>query len=410
MENQSDWDFEYRIRRVDGQIRWIRASGRHTKDAAGASGRMTGIVQDITERKLVEETLRESEEKFRMLFENMAEGVALHEMIRDDTGTAVDYRVLAVNSAYVQQTGIPRETATNSLASELYKTSMPPYLAEYEEVVESGKPSLFETYFPPMEKYFTISVICIKPNHFATVFLDISERKKAEEEAWRLLAEAQEEKERLSALVNSIQDEVWFADTEKRFTLANPSALREFNLKENNGIDIQKFAESLEIYRADGSPRPVDEAPSLHALKGEVVKNQEEMIRTPGSREMRYREVSASPVRDAHGTIIGSIAVVRDITERKRADEALQENRVKLKAAFASMMEAIFIADAEGRLIDFNEEFVRYHRFKNREECSRTIADCSRYLAAYFGDGTVAPPEMWAMPRALRGETASDVE
>ena len=99
-----------------------------------------------------------------------------------------------------------------------------------------------------------------------------------------------------------------------------------------------------------------------------------------------------------------------DITERKRAEEALRESRAKLKAAFASMTEAIFIADAEGRLIDFNEGFVRYHRFKDREECSRTIADCPRYLDAYFQDGTPAPPEMWAMPRALRGETASDVE
>ncbi|HTZ39098.1 MAG TPA: ATP-binding protein, partial [Syntrophales bacterium] len=94
----------------------------------------------------------------------------------------------------------------------------------------------------------------------------------------------------------------------------------------------------------------------------------------------------------------------------KRAEEALRESRAKLEAAFASMAEAIFIADAEGRLIDFNEGFVRYHRFKDREECSRTIADCPRYLEAYFQDETPAPMEMWAMPRALRGEMASDVE
>ena len=95
---------------------------------------------------------------------------------------------------------------------------------------------------------------------------------------------------------------------------------------------------------------------------------------------------------------------------RREADQAVRESRAKLKAAFASMTEAIFIADAEGRLIDFNDGFVRYHRFKNREECSRTIADCPRYLDAYFQDGTPAPLEMWAMSRALRGETASDVE
>jgi PAS domain S-box-containing protein len=116
------------------------------------------------------------------------------------------------------------------------------------------------------------------------------------------------------------------------------------------------------------------------------------------------------PLVDAAGRLYGVGAISHDITERKRVEEALRESRAKLKAAFASMTEAIFIADAEGRLIDFNEGFVRYHRFKDREECSRTIADCPRYLDAYFQDGTPAPPQMWAMARALRGETASDVE
>ena len=58
-ENQSDWSFECRIRRTDGQVRWIWAAGRHTNVSAGAPLRMAGIVQDITERKQAEEALRE---------------------------------------------------------------------------------------------------------------------------------------------------------------------------------------------------------------------------------------------------------------------------------------------------------------------------------------------------------------
>ena len=55
---QTDWNFECRIRRVDGELRWIRAAGRHERNAEGKPVRMSGIVQDITERKAVEEGVR----------------------------------------------------------------------------------------------------------------------------------------------------------------------------------------------------------------------------------------------------------------------------------------------------------------------------------------------------------------
>ena len=63
MERQSDWNFECRIRRTDGQVRWILAAGRHRADATGTPRRMAGIVQDITDRKQAEEALRKSNEE-----------------------------------------------------------------------------------------------------------------------------------------------------------------------------------------------------------------------------------------------------------------------------------------------------------------------------------------------------------
>jgi len=145
----------------------------------------------------------------------------------------------------------------------------------------------------------------------------------AAKENRRLLTAVQEERDKLSALVNSISDEVWFADTQKRFTLTNPSALREFSISSDGEIDVEKLATSLEVYRPDGSPRPVEEAPPLRAIQGEVIKDLEEMIRTPATGELRYRQVSAAPVRDANGNIIGSVSVVRDITDYKRMEKEL---------------------------------------------------------------------------------------
>jgi PAS domain S-box-containing protein len=132
-------------------------------------------------------------------------------------------------------------------------------------------------------------------------------------------------------------------------------------------------------------------------------------------------QISIRPLPKTHSKGATLTMVVADMTQarqieellrsqRGQAEAALRASEAKLALAFASMTEAIFIADASGRLTDFNDEFVRYHRFKNRDECSRTIADCPKYLEAYFADGTPAPPEQWAMARALRGETASNVE
>jgi PAS domain S-box-containing protein len=146
-------------------------------------------------------------------------------------------------------------------------------------------------------------------------------------------ASIEEDRDKLSALVNSISDEVWFADTQNRFTLANPSSLREFGLDIEDGIDVEKLAESLEVYRSDGTKRPVEESPPLRALKGESVRNEEEIVRTPRSGELRFRQVSSTPVKDASGNIIGAVSVVRDITESKRTEEALCEDEERLRYA-----------------------------------------------------------------------------
>jgi PAS domain S-box-containing protein len=116
------------------------------------------------------------------------------------------------------------------------------------------------------------------------------------------------------------------------------------------------------------------------------------------------------PWRTFDGEVGGIIIATEDITARKQDEVRLRESRAKLQAAFASMTEAVFIADTEGRLIDFNDAYIRYHRFRDREECRRTIGDWRAYLDVWLADGAPAPFEQWAMPRALRGETASHVE
>jgi PAS domain S-box-containing protein len=212
---------------------------------------------------------------------------------------------------------------------------------------------------------------------------EIAERKRAEEAL-------QEERDRLAALVNSIRDEIWFADAEGRFTLVNPSGSSEFALEAEATTDVRQLAASLQVLRPDGTPRPIEEAPPLRALHGEIVTNQEELIHTPATGELRHRQVSAAPVRDGHGNIIGSVSVVHDITALKRAEEdrerLLAENR-RQRAFLERLIEAAPVGLAVVRGPDHRYELVnpRYQAIPGMREApmvGRTIAQVFPNVAA----------------------------
>ena len=105
-----------------------------------------------------------------------------------------------------------------------------------------------------------------------------------------------------------------------------------------------------------------------------------------------------------------NVSLRQDITERKRAEEALMANTAKLDAALASMTDAIFISDAQGRFIEFNEAFATFHKFRNKTECAKTLAEYPEFLEVFTANGELVPLDQWAVPRALRGETATDME
>ena len=175
------------------------------------------------------------------------------------------------------------------------------------------------------------------------------------EKTKRLTLAVQQEKDRLSSLINSISDEVWFADTQNKLTLANPAAFPKCDT--NTEIAIENQA-PWEVLRPDGSARPLEEAPPLRALHGEVIKNQQEIIRTSDSDEFRYREVSSNPVRDVDGNIIGSVSIVRDITERNRLEEELRKNEAILRVVTDNYPDPIYLKDCQSRILFANPAMV----------------------------------------------------
>jgi PAS domain S-box-containing protein len=187
VEHHESMSYDRQYQRKDGSIVDVVVSANTV--AFGGKQLVCSFARDITEWKLLQDererlvsNLRDSEQKFRTLFENLTEGVALHEMIYNENGKAIDYRILDINPSYEKHTGLLHKKAIGLLASVLYGTETPPYFEEYERVARTGEPHIFETYFAPLERHFRIGVISPKHGTFATVFEDITERKQKEKE------------------------------------------------------------------------------------------------------------------------------------------------------------------------------------------------------------------------------------
>jgi PAS domain S-box-containing protein len=172
------YDLEFKIQTADtGEIKDIHSVASFDREKRI----VFGVINDITDRKKTEEALKESEAKYRALFTQMSEGFALHELIYDENHVAVDYKIIEINTGYEKQLGIDASQAIGKMATTLYGVSPAPYIDLYSCVAETGEPQFFETYFPPLDKHFVISVFSPYKGYFATVFSDITSRKQSED-------------------------------------------------------------------------------------------------------------------------------------------------------------------------------------------------------------------------------------
>jgi PAS domain S-box-containing protein len=98
------------------------------------------------------------------------------------------------------------------------------------------------------------------------------------------------------------------------------------------------------------------------------------------------------------------------LSKRKKAEDELLEKKSFLEAALSSMTDAVFISNSDGEFVEFNEAFAAFHRFKNKEDCAKRLVDYPAIIDVYMDNGELAPLDMWAVPRALRGETVKNAE
>jgi PAS domain S-box-containing protein len=170
---------EYRFLKKDGSIVWVMGNAVPEWNDGEIIGYI-GTITDITERRKSEEILKESEEKFRLLYSSMDQAVTLNEIITDKNGNPIDYRIIEANPSFEKHTGLKTlDILGKSILSVLPNTEKY-WIDVFGETALTGKPIRLENYSSELKRYFDFYVYSPKKGQFALVSTDITERKKEE--------------------------------------------------------------------------------------------------------------------------------------------------------------------------------------------------------------------------------------
>ena len=135
-------------------------------------------------------------EVFRQLFDSMQEGFAIHEIICDEAGDPADYRVIDVNPAFEELTGIKRELIVGKTVKDVMPATETYWIQRYGNVALTGEPARLEAFAEAIGRHYSVYTYSPGPKLFATLFSDVTDRVRAAD-SLREANESLEEKVRL---------------------------------------------------------------------------------------------------------------------------------------------------------------------------------------------------------------------
>ena len=177
------WEFECEIRRADGSQGWIAVRGHVRLTDGGEPHRMVGTVADVTPQRRAEAALRESEERYRTLFQSVTVGFCVIDLVYDRAGAAVDYRYVEVNPTFAEQTGIEADVE-GRLLSEFVPDLQPAWIELFERVARTGEPARRLDYAAGFDRWYDTYIARVGgagSDRVGILFNDVTEQREAEE-------------------------------------------------------------------------------------------------------------------------------------------------------------------------------------------------------------------------------------
>ncbi len=340
--------FETQHRRKDGTLYDVEIS---TNGAVIAGQKLIFCVcRDITERKEAERALMESEERFRSIVENSHDGI----MILNDA-----YRLTYVNDELCRISGYPPEEAigqdfrkfldeeSKQIVAERYirrqRGEKVPPRYEFNIIKKDGQKRRVEV---------SSAVIKNSVGEVRTVaqVLDITERKRAEEAL-------QAEKNKLQSLIDAMEDGLTIQDKDYNIIYQNEPS----RISSGGGRLGEK------CYRVyEGQDKICEGCPVKKAFR-DGKSHTAERRRVLPSGEVTFWENTANPIRDAEGRVVACLEIGRNITERKRAEEALRESQEFSSSLLESSPNPTLVINADTSVRYANPAFEKLTGFTSDE-------------------------------------------
>lgn len=357
IDERREYSIEFRFVHTDGSIRWMEGRGQAVYSEKGVPVRLYGIGIDITERRRSEELLRESEERYRTLFDSIDEGFCVFEMLFDAAGKPFDYRFLETNPAFEKATGLI--DAVGKTALEMVPNLEPSWFEIYGKVALTGESLRFTEGSVAMNRWFDVYAVRVggaESRKVALIFNDITEHKKAEET---------------------------LRDSEERFAKAfnsSPLVLTITALKTGQLIEVNETFVRVTGYARDEAIGRTTAELGLWANSGEREEELKKVQKMGEIRDLEYR----FRLRDG-GEIIGllsaelleiggepcALTIIQDITERKKAEEISERYRLLSQRA----RDVILFVRPDGQIIDANQVASETYGYEYEELVRMNLQD-----------------------------------